>query len=111
VYYILDADNNPIPEPNALDWAIWFEDNHSRRVGWTQITSEIVVSTVFLGLDHNFSGQGGPILFETMVFGGKCDEYQCRHHTWAEAAAFHAMVVEELRAIYVKGVTIENGDA
>jgi hypothetical protein len=27
------------------------------------------VSTVFLGLDHNFGMNGPPILFETMVFG------------------------------------------
>lgn len=26
------------------------------------------ISTVFLGIDHNFLGKGGPILFETMVF-------------------------------------------
>jgi hypothetical protein len=98
IKFVLDDDNNPVPEPNLNKWAMWMEANHPRHVGWTQITSEVVVSTVFLGVDHNWGDDPRPILFETMVFGGERDNDQYRFHTWDEAAAFHAKIVEELRA-------------
>jgi hypothetical protein len=50
------------------EWARWFEKS-DRRVALTQLPDGIEVSTVFLGLDHNFGMNGPPILFETMVFG------------------------------------------
>ncbi|WP_166903861.1 hypothetical protein [Mycobacterium sp. DL440] len=34
---------------------------------------EVVVSTVWLGLNHSFTDDGPPIIFETMVFGGVHD--------------------------------------
>jgi hypothetical protein len=46
------------------------------------------ISTVFLGLDHSF-GEGKPLLFETMVFGGKFDQETNRYSTWDEAEAGH----------------------
>ena len=56
-----------------------------------------MVSTVFLGLDHNWNG-GPPILFETMVFGGPHNEYQERYATWDQAEKDHDRVVEALKA-------------
>jgi len=50
------------------------------------------VSTVFLGLDHAF-GDGPPVLFETMVFGGPLDGEQDRYCTWDEAVAGHAAML------------------
>lgn len=52
----------------------------------------ITVSTVFLGLDHSF-GEGPPVLFETMVFGGKHNEEQWRYCTWDQAEVGHRQVV------------------
>ena len=50
-----------------LIWARWFE-TADRRVALTEV-SGIRVSTVFLGLDYRFSGEGPPLLlFETMTF-------------------------------------------
>jgi hypothetical protein len=59
------------------------------------------VSTIFLGLDRRFEGEGPPILFETMVFGGKHDQYQERCATWDEAEAMHQPVemVRQLRVV------------
>lgn len=54
------------------------------------------VSTVFLGLNHSHGG-GPPVLYETMIFGGKHDERQYRYHTREEAATGHARVVDALR--------------
>ena len=46
------------------------------------------VSTVFLGLDHSWSG-GKPVLWETMIFGGEHDEYQARYTTYEDALEGH----------------------
>jgi len=53
---------------------------------------DVRVSTTFLGLDHNFFGDGPPLLFETMIFGadGKPWDYQERCTTWVQAEAMHA---------------------
>ena len=66
-YYILDGTHEPVPVTDVLAWAHWHEMT-DRRVALTAVTPTIEVSTVFLGLDHNFSGHGPPLLFETMVF-------------------------------------------
>ena len=47
------------------------------------------ISTVFLGIDHNFGDDSPPLLFETMVFGGKFDQEQDRYATYDEALAGH----------------------
>ena len=52
----------------------------------------VIISTVFLGINHNW-GEGDPILFETMVFGG--DEEICeRCSTWEEAENQHETVCD-----------------
>jgi hypothetical protein len=62
---------------------------------------DVRVSTVFLGMDHSF-GEGPPLIFETMIFGGEHDEFQDRCSTYAEAEEMHAracrMVREEIPA-------------
>lgn len=49
-----------------------------------------LVSTVFLGLNHNHD-HGPPVVFETMIFNGPdpAGEYQERYCTEAEARAGH----------------------
>jgi len=49
----------------------------------------IRVSTAFLGIDHNFTDDGPPMLFETMVFGGALDGDCDRTSTWEEAEKQH----------------------
>jgi hypothetical protein len=89
--YIL-VGHEPEEEPDLLKWAKWFENAPGRIVKQEQI-GEYRVSTVFLGMNHNF-GDGAPLLFETMVFGGDQDgEYQKRCSTWDEAEAMHAQAV------------------
>lgn len=55
---------------------------------------KVTVSTVFLGLDHNFQGVGPPVLWETMVFGGGYDEAQERYTDEAASIAGHLRWVE-----------------
>ena len=86
--------------PVAVDmmtWAKWFENIDHRRVALNEYDG-LYVSTVFLGRDHNFSEEGPPLLFETMVFGGRLDGYQTRSSTWMQAEASHAYLLAMSRA-------------
>lgn len=89
--YILDDNGNPLVETDLLTWARWME-TADRRVAYTD-TGESRISTIFLGMDHAFSEQEPPILYETMIFGGLHDQYQQRYATRAEALAGHAVAV------------------
>lgn len=53
----------------------------------------IFISTIFLAWDHSWEDGGTPILFETMIFGGKHDQYQERYSTWVEARKGHKRAV------------------
>lgn len=93
--YILDG--RIIKRCNTLtEWALWME-TADRRVALDAI-GDIVISTVFLGVDHNFYGDGDPLLFETLVFmpGGEQNE-MFRYFTWEEAQAGHQEMLEAVR--------------
>lgn len=68
-----------------------------QRVGRT-VVGEYVVSTVWLfGIDHGW-GDGPPIIFETMVFGGDHGEELRRYCTEEQAMRGHLEAVDRLRA-------------
>jgi hypothetical protein len=90
--YILKG-KTPVKEDDLFAWAEWFE-SADRHVAKTALGEDVLVSTIFLGLDHNFLGKGGPILFETMIFGGAHDQDGERWHTWEEAEAGHQHYVK-----------------
>jgi len=92
--YILDDNGNPVPEPDTIRWAKWFENN-GRHIGCDNI-GDIRISTVFLGIDHSFD-DGPPVLWETMIFGGKHDQYQERYRSREDAIAGHARSVFMVR--------------
>ena|SRR6185436_8176985 len=97
MYYILEG-HEVIPVTDVLIWAKWFEKAWpARQVAHTDVTNEIMVSTVFLGLDHSFGFGGPPLLFETMVFGGPMDQEMERYSTWDEAKAGHEEMVQKVR--------------
>ena len=58
------------------------------------------VSTVFLGLDHNWTPGQRPLVFETLVFGGPADGMMERYSTWEEAEAGHEVIVALVRAFH-----------
>ena len=91
--YILDG-KRAVECPDLLTWAAWSESAH-RRVAIEEING-VRVSTVFLALDHSF-GEGPPLLFETMVFGGPLDQELDRCTTWEEAEAMHAAMVARVK--------------
>lgn len=96
-HYILNPDHS-LREVDLWTWAEMFEDTENRRVAETIIAPGIRVSTVFLGLDHNFSRKGPPIVFESMAFDDYGENACDRYATWDEAVRGHERMVAELKA-------------
>jgi hypothetical protein len=106
--YILDR--GKITKKDFLESCLWWSEHPDAwRVDSTEI-GEARVSTVFLHIDHNFwthyesrfaeipkGVEMRPILFETMIFGGEFDQYQCRYCTLAEAKKGHWNVVDGVK--------------
>src|SRR5216684_6969799 len=93
-HYILMG-HVPVVEPDFMTWVRWVE-GADRRVAITHLPGEVWVSTVFLGLDHNFGLKGDALVFETMIFGGEHDGYQTRSATWNAALEHHRVAVKIL---------------
>lgn len=111
--YVLNQHNEPVPVEDLFLWAAWFEEDDKRIVKQEIVTglgglvspfTHPRVSTIFLGLDHNFGGKGPLILFETMVMGGgPFYHMQWRYATWDEALKGHekaVAMVQDLPAMY-----------
>ena len=84
-YYLLSPSHELVPTEDLVEWAKAFE--LSRQLISTRI-GEKLVSTIFLGLDHNF-GEGPPELFETMAFDGRESIDEARCSTYVEAMEQH----------------------
>lgn len=117
MYYSLDPITHElIHHDDVRKWAEDFEGN--RRIKSDKLAHGTMVSTVFLGLDHNFGGDDGdpdyrPVVFETMVFGpplwiGAWNQYQTRYSSYEEAVAGHAAVMKSLENYLSKGFRFRN---
>lgn len=102
--YILDAHGDPVPCDDVIAWSIWFERasrDRSRIVAHDKDESDpngtILVSTVFLGLDHQW-GDGPPVLWETLVLGGPLDGEMNRYSSRAAALRGHQLMCERVAA-------------
>lgn len=73
--------------------------HYSRRIRRTYI-GNILISTVFLSIDHSWVEGSKPILFETMVFSGTDDnnEDMTRCCTHREALIMHRDMVAKVKA-------------
>ena len=86
-YWIRDEEHQ-LHNVDLDTWARWHKEQDERGernlriVNRTLCPDGTTISTVFLGLDYNFSPSGPPVLFETMIFRGHPDhtawEYQER---------------------------------
>jgi hypothetical protein len=101
-YYKLNAAGEPEPVEDVLAWGEWFETadrivarDADEQTGWQ-------VSTVFLGLDHQF-GNGPPILWETLVFGGPLDGEMDRYPTREAALAGHQAMCVRVAELIAAG--------
>lgn len=102
--YILIG-KTPKKSSNVTDWGRWFQNNSTNCIVGSDTKNGVRVSTVFLGLDHNFNprltGEVKPILFETMIFGGKYNQYQERYSTWEEAEIGHKKALEMIKPNFI----------
>lgn len=89
-FYILADDGALIPT-DVEGWAMWF-NRADRQIARAEIGNDVIVSTVFLGPDHQF-GDGPPLLFETLVIGGALNGEIKRYSTKHEALEGHAAMV------------------
>jgi hypothetical protein len=100
--------NGKIQKASYDEFNEWNSNFENRVIDRTDITNEPnysdgrFISTVFLGIDHNFSakisGSDEPaILFETMVFGGKYDNCGWRYSTYGQAKIGHWKIVDCIR--------------
>jgi hypothetical protein len=98
------VNRNPVLVPDLIEWAHEMVKCRATlnsygidpwRVAETEL-GQARISTVFLGIDHQFFG-GKPLLFETMIFGGQHDKYQNRCSTWDEAEKMHEEAVTLVR--------------
>lgn len=91
--YIL-VDGEPV-EADLYTWAQWIETRQREKIVQQDYIGGVKVSTVFLGLNHNW-GDGPPILWETMIFGGPHDQYQERYAS-TDAVIGHQRALRILR--------------
>lgn len=103
-HWILNDDHS-LTGVDLMTWAKWLEENRARKIVKQETVGEYWISTVFLGLNHNYGPSGPPLLFETMVFdkerdkpGGWTEHYCDRYSTWDEAMAGHAHIVAYVTA-------------
>jgi hypothetical protein len=104
--YILNEQGVPVVEPDLYKWAEWNYNKDAARdrsivkQEHFGTAKEIMVSTVFLGLNHNWRNDGPPILWETMVFGGPLDQEQDRcSGTREQAEAMHERMVKKVKGM------------
>ena len=104
-YYVPTRDGGFRPA-EFQEFGEWYESRGMRPftegghiVQCDELPGNVVVSTVFLGIDHCMTG-GPPVLFETMIFGGVHADYQERYTTYADALEGHA------RALTLKPATL-----
>lgn len=94
MWYILDENNEPVPADTLVAARFLEEQGKRRTVAYSDMPDGSLLSTVFLGLDHSMGRSDGPVLFESLWFGGPHDGHQRRYKTWTEAEEGHADMLE-----------------
>jgi hypothetical protein len=93
-----DPEGNPI---TIEEWALLYEKRGSDPdTSWWQKSTYlgsgkrgVHVSTVWLGMNHQW-GDGPPLIYESMVFGGPMDQEMWRYATKEEAWEHHDVIVQ-----------------
>ncbi len=108
-WYILDDDGEPQLCEDLLQWGRWMQT--AERIVLQTRVGDACISTVFLGLDHNHFGGaeamaymehghpfyclrfGKAILWETMIFKGRFDQFTWRYTSKLDAMRGHMRAV------------------
>lgn len=84
-------------EISQEEWAELKNDYDYAKIGHFETLAngeKIRVSTVWLGINYNLNLDGDPVLFETMVFGGRNNGLMRRYSTELEALLGHSEIVD-----------------
>jgi len=84
-----------------IKWSAKRGGRVSEQIAFTRISPTVDVSTIFMCIDHNHSGEGKPVVFETMVFGGKFDQDGERYTTYGKALDGHERMVRMVRKGFI----------
>ena len=90
--YVLDAQGNARLEADTDAWCAWIQ-KHDTPLVETVVASGVVVTTRFTGMDMSCAGAGAPVLWETIIFGGRHNLHQQRYTSEAEALKGHERAV------------------
>lgn len=92
IHYFLNKDHTYKP-CDLMTWAKQYEELE-KHVANDEING-CRISTIWLGLDHNYYNPGDPLVFETMVFNSSGEDKYCmRYSTWEQAEAGHQEAIE-----------------
>lgn len=97
--WVLD-DARRVVRGSLADWMAMKVDFENRCRVASTFVGDSHVSTVFLGVNHNFLDDDHPITFETMIFAPGRAEVIGHYATWEEAEAGHAKAVASLGGLH-----------
>lgn len=107
-FYLFNPIEKSVNEVTAHVWYSYAGRTDLMSMGnlvFTRRNDDTVVSTSFLGIDHNFSQNRNPHLFETMIFEGRFDGYTLRCGSYAEAKDNHSYCVNMLNRDKIEAET------
>jgi len=88
-----------VPCDDTVRWAMWWEAanrNNLKHLALTEVAPNVVVSTIFIGIDMSFGRSKKPYLWETMVSSDYGWDYQRRYDSAESAMAGHEAMVAEI---------------
>lgn len=109
-FWVLNAEGEPEPATDPFAFMDMVQDPR-RQIERTIICDGVLVSTVFLNIDHSFESGTRPVLWETMVFDERprernaagiklvpnFDGHSCRYSSRDDAVAGHKRIVAMVR--------------
>jgi hypothetical protein len=94
--------------PDQAEWVKWVRKSLSNGEHWIveDNIEGFYISTEFLGINHNVTGTGPPLWFETMVFresakgnlGVKITYGTVQYSTMTEALTGHVLICEKVKS-------------
>lgn len=101
LYWVLDKDGRtPVPTDDILAWADCNDNYAQRQVAVdSKDGGDLVVSTMFFGINEALVRAEQPLLFVCTVFRNGNLTAQRRYHTWEEAAQGHREVCKEFGVV------------
>lgn len=103
--YILDDKRRPVPISDVIKWGEWMEQERRQYI-YQSAHSGVMVSTVFLWLDHCWMAKAPPMLWETMIFSKRHsrknfeNKLQWRYETEEEAMRMHNIIFKTVKSGY-----------